>query len=185
MDHVKSDKRTQRSALKIYRSLVSCLHKKDFSEITVTDIQRDSGIARSTFYRSFDNLLDVLTWYCNLCFQQILSQLTQDMFFDEIRFLPTYFSFWLTRSDVLETLLAINRPDIIYASHLKNAELLWDKFPYPKVIPQNAEYFMAIRTGVTISILLTWIKNGKQETPEELTKIVKNQLKILSQNTVD
>lgn len=60
MFHVHADKRTQGSAKKISSALTELMRTKNFEQITITDLQRKIGIARTTFYRSFDNLVDVL-----------------------------------------------------------------------------------------------------------------------------
>ena len=72
MHHIKNDKRTLQSADLLYQGLLACLKEKPLAEVTVTDLQRASGVARSTFYRSFDDVSDVLAWQCDLGFHEAL-----------------------------------------------------------------------------------------------------------------
>lgn len=94
-----------------------------------------------------------------------------------------YFSYWMDHSDILELLITINRQDIIYACHMKNADILQQRFGAVLGLSQNqGNYFMAIRTGFTISILTTWLKGGRKETPDEIMQIIQEQLSLLAKS---
>lgn len=96
-----------------------------------------------------------------------------------------YFTYWLNHSDILELLIKINRIDIIYACHMKNAEIMQQRFgKLPGLNVEHGNYFIAIRTGFTISILTVWLKGGRKETPEELVQIIKEQLLLLFGNNL-
>ena len=184
MYHISDDKRARQSADLIWNGLVDCMNQKEFAEITVTDLQKASGVARTTFYRSFDNISDVLYWKCDTCFQSALEGCTPTMFLNEIDLARHYFKYWMEHSEILEWLIKINRQDIIYACHMKNADQLQRKFGSPQGFGiQHGDYFMAIRTGFTISILTVWVKNGRKETPEEIAEIIKEQVMIIANNS--
>lgn len=79
--------------------------------------------------------------------------------------------------------MKINRQDIIYACHMKNAEALQKRFgALPGMNEQKGLYFMSIRTGFTISILMAWLKGGRRESAKELMEIIEEQLDILAEN---
>lgn len=180
MYHIRNDKRSRQSAELIYNGLLHCIKKKSFDQITISDLQKTSGVARTTFYRSFDNISDVLFWKCDLCFYEALVHDSQDAFMDEIELSRSYFSYWAKHSDILELLVQINRQDIIYACHMKNADILQKRFgEIPGLPTAHGNYFMAIRTGFTISVLTAWMKGGRKESPEELVEIIQEQLRIL------
>lgn len=72
MYHIRNDKRAIQSSELIYNGLLECIRKKPFDQITISDLQKASGVARSTFYRAFDNISDVLFWKCDTCFNEVL-----------------------------------------------------------------------------------------------------------------
>ena len=182
MYHISNDKRSKQSAELIYQGLIICLEKKSFDRITISDLQKASSVARTTFYRSFDNMSDVLYWRCDLCFQEALSGFNENDFADETRLLKHYFKYWMNNSDILELLVTINRQDIIYACHMKNAKILEQRYGIlPGLEKTDARYFMAIRTGITVSILKAWLDGGRKENAEELLNIIKKQIKMLPQ----
>ena len=66
---------------------------------------------------------------------------------------------------------------------MKNAKALEQSFgTLPGLDETNARYFMAIRTGVTISVLKAWLDGGRKETTEDLLKIIEKQFEFLSIN---
>lgn len=177
MYHISNDKRSAQSADLIYKGLLLCLEKKSFDGITVTDVQKASGVARTTIYRCFDNLSDILYWRCDLCFREALNSVQPIKEPDEMQLMHGYFAYWIEHSDILKLLIDINRYDIIYACHLDNAKALERAYGrLPGMDEKTAEYFMAIRTGVTISILKAWVDCGRKESADELVQIVKKLL---------
>ncbi len=180
MYHISNDKRAKQSSELIYEGLVTCLKHKNFDEITVTDLQKASGVARTTFYRAFDNISDILYWKCDLCFNEILGSFTEEEFRDEISLVRRYFSYWTEHKDILELLMKINRYDIIYACHMNGAHAMQEKFGVlPAFEIKHSNYFLAIRTGFTISILTEWLQGGSKESLDEIIDIVKEQLRLM------
>lgn len=183
MYHISGDKRSAQSAELIYHGLLDCIQKKPFDRITVSDLQRASGVARTTFYRGFDNLSDVLYWKCDACFHEVLGRYQPQIFKGELELARHYFTYWMEHSDILELLIRINRQDIIYACHMKNAEILQERFgAAPGLLVKHSDYFMAIRTGFTIGILTAWLKGGRRESPDAIVDIVGEQLASLANN---
>lgn len=179
MYHITGDKRAVKSAELIYDALLRCLDTKSFDQITISDIQRTSSVARTTFYRCFDNISDVLYWRCNQCFNEALNIITGDVP-DEKSLIRHYFTYWTSHSDILSLLVKINRQDIIYASHLNTAKDLERKFGKLLGLDSvNARYFISIRTGITMGVLKAWIDGGQKETCDELLNIIENQYKFL------
>ncbi len=180
MYHISNDKRSAQSADSIYDGLLRCLKRKPFDRVSVTDVQKASGVARTTIYRCFDNLADILYWRCDLCFREALNFAKTVEKPDEADLMYGYFSYWTSHSDILKLLIDINRQDIIYACHMKNAEALERSYgALPNMDERNARYFMAIRTGVTVSVLKAWLEGGRKETAEELMDILKKQFSFL------
>ena len=113
MYHISKDKRALQSSELIYNGLLECIKKKPFDQISVSDLQKASGVARSTLYRAYDN---------------ISGSYHPKLILGEIDLARHYFQYWTDHSDILELLIQINRQDIIYACHMKNAEILQQRF---------------------------------------------------------
>ena len=183
MYHISKDKRAIQSSELIYKGLLECIKKKPFDQITVSDLQKVSEVARTTFYRAFDNIPDVLYWKCDTCFYEVLGNYHPKPFQGELELARHYFEYWINHSDILELLMKINRQDIIYACHMKNADILQQRFGnLPGINMKHGNYFIAIRTGFTISILTVWLNDGRKESADELVQIIEEQLAILTKN---
>lgn len=71
MYHIKHDKRAESSVELICTAVLELLETKPLGEITISDVQRRSTVSRSTFYRNFDSLEDVLALLCDRGFDEI------------------------------------------------------------------------------------------------------------------
>ena len=56
----KSESKYFNTAIRMNKALVSLLEKKDLEYVTVSDICREAGVNRSTFYLHYENIGDLL-----------------------------------------------------------------------------------------------------------------------------
>ena len=75
MQHIEElNKKSLDSQQKIYKSLRRLLQVKPLSEITVTDISEDCDISRSTFYRNFNNVMEILEIFFDYYYDRYLKK---------------------------------------------------------------------------------------------------------------
>lgn len=183
MYHIRDDRRTKRSAEKIWQSLLDCMNGKRFEVVTVTDITKKCGMARSTFYRCFDNTADILEWKCDESFREVLDSYHPERFGGELDLARHYFKYWTTHYEILEILIKIGRQDVIYTCHMKNADILAERYGALQSLPKcHVDYFMAIRTSFTIGMLTAWLKGERKENADELIAIMKEQMKLVNRS---
>jgi len=72
--HIKSDKRARTSAAMLYESLMACMEVKSFEKISITELVDRATVGRSTFYRNFDEIADILYWKCDQQLSDMLGQ---------------------------------------------------------------------------------------------------------------
>lgn len=181
MYHKKNDKRSKQSCEWIYEALCELLKEKDFSNITVTDVVNKANIGRTTFYRNFDTLEDVLRFKCDEAFdglQEYLNNYYRSLALAQRDqkgvFIKPFLRYWYLDSFIIELLIKINRIDIIQSTFTKVIEMYIEKISDPTAgsILQHKEYFIAIRTGIAINILLKWMGNGKNIPPDDLADML-------------
>lgn len=169
MYHIKNDKRAQASTELICAGLLACIQEKPFARITITDVQRASTVSRSTFYRNFDCLEDVLALLCDRGFQAV---------FTEYNALPperrgslakAVFQYWFHSSAVLEALVQIHRMDILFDSLRRSSGLIEALQPLADD-PAQFDYFVSIITSTMVGILTVWVEHGKTETEEQMVQ---------------
>ncbi|MFV0560815.1 MAG: TetR/AcrR family transcriptional regulator [Enterococcus sp.] len=181
MIHIKNDKRVLRSANLIQEGLVKCLKYKEFNEISISDIQRESSISRATFYRIFDNLYDVLYYQCNLLATTMEEGFSKKNAPNIENFLFYSLSFWLDNYRFLEAIFTSNRVDILQTVMQEHSEYLKKMLNLHAISKIELNYFISSSTALLSSILMTWIKNGKKENPEELYKLYVNVINLTSE----
>lgn len=162
MYHIPNDSRSKKSAFKIYQSLRHNLWTKELKDITVMDIYKESKIARTTFYRLFDNIIDVLEYQLDIYFKEY-NELKKDKL-DRVLFFYEYFD---------------KHSDLIYIISTQNESILKRVMERSLIEPQ--EYYVALKIGIMTSLLCTWTKNKKKESPLEMSNITK---KLLSTNVI-
>jgi AcrR family transcriptional regulator len=177
MYHIKNDKRAERSAELICSAMLELINTKPFGEITVSDIQRVSYVSRSTFYRNFDCLTDVLELLCDRGFEGIFSKAAQQDFCPDLR--EEVFDYWFTNSRVPEELVQIHRTDIFLNSFRRSA-LELDSVRALASDSGRYDYLISMIVGVMVGVLVTWIEHGKTETKEEVRRIIQDEFDVIS-----
>lgn len=179
MYHIKSDKRARTSAAMLYESLMACMEVKSFEKISITELVDRATVGRSTFYRNFDEIADILYWKCDQQFSELLRGYsdTESMREKPLGVLNHVFGYWLNHSATLEVLFTINRMDIIYDCFARNSAVVSERLKRRLNVPDSQyEYFLSIRIGVFIGVMKTWLHNGKKETAQQLSDMLGQQL---------
>lgn len=161
--NVKNNKRKRESIEKIEKTFINMLQYKEINQISVTDICKETGLNRSTFYANYldvYDLADKLREKIESDFDDIFKQNTnrdaETMFrhiYENQIFYKTYFKLGYDdkhQSFVYDTVRAEN--DFL-GKHIK----------------YHIEFF---RNGLN-SIIKMWLNNGCEESPEEMAEILK------------
>lgn len=174
MYRITDDKRVQRSATLIKDALISCLAEKNFDEITVSDIQRISGVSRATFYRIFDNTTDVLLYHCKLITASITVQTEHIIFENHKDFLLFIFRAMMDNHIFVEAVFRSGCEDILLNTLLDYTMQQHTARVSSSTSVKEMEYVISGICGYLIGVMKIWIKHGKQESPEELYQIIEN-----------
>lgn len=181
MYHISNDERAKKSAEKIGNGLLNCLNNKNLTEITVTDVQKASGVGRATFYRLFDNVTDVLSYLCDNVFEKIGSQYKETGNNDSKQTSLKFIKEWMNNKTLLKAIIDCNRMDLLYNSHAKyignNVEFF---FPNLSIPQEQLNYLLITMTACVSSCLTAWFKNGAYETAEQLQNRLGDCFKTLS-----
>lgn len=160
MYHIPNDERAKRSAEKIYRSLRHILFTKRLEEVTISDIQLECGVSRSTFYRLFDNITDVLSM--KLSFFMDAYYDTYPAKTDKILY---FYSYWDKHSDLIYLLS-------------KQAEFILKDTLKKKISTHTIYdiYYIEAQASIISALLCKWVERGKKESLLEMSQITKRVL---------
>ncbi|HAH62411.1 MAG TPA: hypothetical protein DCL73_09985 [Treponema sp.] len=180
MYHIKKDKRSEYSDKLITEGLLECLKSKNLSDITVSDIQRASSVGRTTFYRHFDCVTDVLEYKCDQIFNEIAQQNHKYCFNSAEEIVKKFIQIWYKNEHILEAVVKNNRIDIIINSHRKNQSKMQNVFfRGKKEAPEQTEYIIIILSYIMAGVLSEWIRNGTRETCSQLYEQIRECIKLL------
>ena len=167
----KESRQVVRSREWIFEALLRLMGKKNFSDITITQICKIAGVGRQTFYRRFTNKEDIIKYELERSFSDYLLNLFK-------LFGPTPspeeiiiegFKHWKKNARVHKLLIKHHMDGIF----LKSLEQHYKFFRENNIIRSEwGAYLPEFALGGVLLVLMTWIKNGKQETPEEMGEIV-------------
>ena len=165
--NTKNNKRKRESIEKIEKSFINMLQSKGINQISVTDICKDTGLNRSTFYANFidiydlaDKLKEKLEAEFSNQFSKKEQQNSLTMFkhiYDNQLFYKTYFKLGY---------------DEKHSAYIYDTEMA-EKYLEDENIKYHIEFF---KSGLN-AIIKMWLASGCKETPEEMDKILKAEYK--------
>lgn len=181
MYHIKNDKRSIVSCQMLFEGLKAIMEEKEMDEIKITELVDRSGVSRATFYRNFDQIIDVLILKSDQLFEELMVVLREYHQKEPVKrssqFMIPFLEFFGERTTVVELLLKAKRTDVLQDSMVKMFDSMYQSYlEVAKRPTETWDYFVAIRSGITVNILLTWVKNGKNIAPDQLGHMLFNEM---------
>ena len=188
MYHIKSDKRSVRSSEWFFEALEALMLETEYSKIKVIDLADKAKLGRTTFYRNFDTIDDILRMKCDeklLGLKNYFMEYYKEAVLDtQGLFLKPFLNYWYVDSNIVELIIKADKIDIFQVSFTNMVNEYRDLITTRNsdtttnmVSLKNANYINKIRVAVSISILTEWIKNDKDVSPDELSEILISRLK--------
>ena len=163
MAELKKNKRSFDSQVKIYKSLRRLLLTKPLADITITDIEKESHVSRSTFYRNFNNVIEVLEVMLDYFYNRYLENRK-----DKEDQLLYFFEYWNNHKDLIY--IISHQSDNILKNTVKKYENRDLKDPF----------LTDLKCSLMASLLSVWVESKEKLTPEDMVNKSKNILNYLS-----
>ncbi len=169
--NTKNNKRRRDSIERIENAFISFLQMKELHEITVSDICKEAGINRSTFYANFLDVYDLS--------EKIIDKLHEEIY---ILYHDELFN-GKQKSDYVKLFYHVKENQSLYKTYFKLEkertnhkwfyynETLATEFFDNKHIDYHVEFF---RNGFN-ALLKIWLFNGCKQTPEELEELIERE----------
>lgn len=171
---------SNRSKLWLENTLLTLMQIDNYQKITIQEITDHAGLSRRTFYRNYTSKDEIIQgcfyriWleYRSLVLQQI------DLSLPNIARV-----FFTVMKKHLDFLSLVNRHQLLPLFLAKVDELLPPSFyevkgentPFSK---ESIQYALTFSTGGFMRILIQWLNDGAQKTPEEMAVIVEDFISI-------
>src|SRR5574344_2018703 len=121
MYHIKNDKREISSASLICESLSMIMKKKEYKDINVSEVCAYFGVARTTFYRLFDILDDVLIYQFNKLFIDSLTNFNNNI---DSHFAKTMIEVAVSNKPLITAIVCSGRSDLLFDATKANEKAI-------------------------------------------------------------
>lgn len=154
MYHIKDDLRCQKTVNLIIEAFDECM-KQTPEKITISDICNLSTVSRSTFYRLFDTVDDVIRYKFDDYVKQFINESKASSAKDIIY---EFCHFWEKNVSFLEYIINNNKEVLFYQAHCEHIDYLNTIFSQNDNPPLTEEY-VSIMTSFVINFMYSCKKN--------------------------
>ncbi len=163
----------------IEEALFTLLKTKKLSEISVTDIVKVSGVARSSYYRNFDSKESIIESYIQRMHDEVREKIHFSENMDELLIydnLVASLEFYLKQKFYLLQLYNNGLGMLIQEELNRFSEDLFGN------MPQNSihRYKLYFLSGAMLNMTMEWLKSGAMESPREMATEFLNYLDATS-----
>ncbi len=173
------DRRVRRTHRLIEEALLKLMMKKPVQKITVSELAKEADITRSTFYQYYNDPMEVLENLRQSIIEDVQQVIEETEGGDAYGFFLTLFRYFgadETKSRILEVDTGFGSGYELIGNTIHEGYMLrWgEKFTGDKV--KQYEYYRYYIVFGCIAVIRNWIRNGKQETPEQMASIASSLL---------
>ena len=171
------DIRIKRTRASLFKALIDLLNAKDISSITIKEICNVAMVNRTTFYRHYENKMDLLERGISQFIDSIIENITPaSVSEDPIRVrLVSLFLNLSKKSSLLKRLLGPNIPMTVFYHMQVQIEKYMLK---ERILPiskgtfstNKAAMFSSMTTSVLIGIIRYWLTEAPESDPLDLAK---------------
>ena len=163
----------QRVKNQITEGLFSLLRKKSFSEITVTDIVKESRVARASYYRNFENKEQII----EAAMDNLRDELMSDIQYDDDAHIFNQENARVGFERALTSCL-VKKADLLALYHNGFGSLIQQTFnryimEFAGNMPANSieRYKLYFISGAVTNVLIEWLNEGAKEPPREIASL--------------
>ena len=167
--NVKNNKRRRESQEKIERAFVELLQSREIKDITVSDLIKQTGLNRSTFYANYIDIFD-------------LADKVREKLENDFGTLFADYDYFNERSGALKMFTHIKENQLFYKTYFKlcydekHLISIYDsKRAEKEQIAQNIKYHIEFFRNGLNAIIKLWLAGGCQESPEEMAEVLKTE----------
>ena len=159
----------------LLESFYKLLEEKSFQEISISEISKNAGLDRRTFYRHFISKEELLEQYCQTIISEFTAILLKQGTINKSKVTIAYFSFWGNHLDFLNLL---QRDNLLFflLKELEQLLAITRKTVMPGIkessITKEEHYALAFHIGGFFNLLVKWLSQGAIESPEEMAEII-------------
>lgn len=181
MYHIKTDKRSMKSANAFCESLAVLLKRKSYDEISISDICQECGLARTTFYRLFDTVDDILIYQFDRLFEKSLTEyISQPKSSKKISYAKILLKIALSNKPLIQAIVSSGRNDLFDFATRKRDYAITQNMNLD-INEKERMYCTPMLNAMIFAVIKTWIANDCRETTDELYRLIKKNMKLIDE----
>ena len=184
----KAESKYFNTAVRFDKALLSLLEKKPFEYVTISELCKEAGVNRSTFYLHYENTADLLkeatayvldnfASYFPVDMESIASKYKncdlQELNFINEKYLHPYLSFIKENQRLFTAVLSqpttFNSSAIFQRLFDDVFNPILDRFHYPR---DEQHYVMVFYLNGITAIITEWLKDGCHKSMEDISSII-------------
>lgn len=176
MDEQKNDRRIRKTKKVLLQSLTQLMNEKRISDITVKELTDLADMNRSTFYKYYKDIFDMLEQIETemlIDFSKAFEKLNKgtNNYANLLSFLTHIFEYVQSNADICKILLGPDG-DYPFIEKFKNA-IIQSKPPFDESVPKVKIHFLRpyIIAGC-IGVIQQWLKDNLNVPPKDMAAIV-------------
>lgn len=175
MREEKEDRRVRRTKRQLEEALIRLLRKKNIQKISVRELADEADITRATFYQHYRDPYEMLRRMQDRILIKVQEVINETTGGDSYGFFLQLFEY-LSEDDISAEILIFDTGEGSGYKRIgneihNNYMLHWgQKFTGEQM--KQYEYYRYYIVFGCIAVVENWVKHGKQETPEQMAKIM-------------
>ncbi|WP_236896826.1 TetR/AcrR family transcriptional regulator [Clostridium beijerinckii] len=152
----------------IFTALMILMEKKNFKEISITEITKKAGVSRMAFYRNYNIKEDIITTYIDELLKEYSKEVMQKEKLDNYENLRLYFSYFRKHEKLISNLINSNLINILLEKCIESFyELSQRILCKDSLLPD--QHYMA---GGLYNVLIEWAKGGMRQSDDYMAKTI-------------
>ncbi len=176
MFHISTDRRAQRSSLKVCDALDRLLETRRLDRVGVGELVEEAGIGRATFYRHFDGIFDVVEYRCELIITGVLTRASGFSARTVTEVSTVLLGGWMGHRHLMTELIRSGRTDIIVTVHQRHAAAVHQLLP--RLSANDVRLLIDLITALLPVAIEDWERRGSAETAQELSLRTRAMLRL-------
>lgn len=156
----------------IFGALMSLMEKKDFKNVSITEVSQKAGVSRMAFYRSYNIKEDIIATYIDELFQEYSKEIFGKKIVDNFDNLRLYFSYFRKHETLISNLIKSNLINMLLEKCIASFYTLSQDVACNKSYsPEKQKFWIQYIAGGLYNILIEWAKNGMKQSDEYMANI--------------
>lgn len=170
LDNISLNKISKES---IFTALMILMEKKNFNEISITEIATKAGVSRMAFYRNYSLKEDIITNYLDDLFKEYANEITSFEKEDKYQAAYLFFTYFRKHAELIKNLIDSNLTNLILDRFDKYLNFLFKNTTKDKTYsPEAEQYLIQYMSGGLYKILIEWVKSGMKEDDEYMAELI-------------